>query len=146
MKTNFNYKEIHIGNLIKKVIEVKQVEENRICNFMNCNEEEIENTYESKSLDCEKLLRWSKLLKYDFFRIYSQHLVFYAPVSSLKYKEIQSENATEIPQFKKNIYTKEIIDFVLDQIASKEKTPAEIINHYRIPKTTLYKWIKKYGK
>ncbi len=31
--------------------------------------------YKQKNLDTEMLLKWSKLLEYDFLRIYSQHLI-----------------------------------------------------------------------
>ena len=48
------------------------------------------------------------------------------------------------PQFRKNIYTKEIIDFILEQIETKQKTIKQVIEEYKIPKTTLYKWISKY--
>ena len=43
-----------------------------------------------------------------------------------------------------NIYTKEIINFVLEQINTKEMTKTEVMERYGIPKTTLYKWISKY--
>ena len=99
--------------------------------------------YESKSLDTELLLRWSKLLEYDFFRIYSQHLILYAPISADEKANQQNVN-TSLPQFRKNIYTKEIIDFILEQIEKKEMTKNQIMERYRIPKTTLYKWISKH--
>ena len=51
---------------------------------------------------------------------------------------------TSLPRFRKNIYTKEIIDFVLEQINTKEMTKTEVMERYGIPKTTLYKWISKY--
>ena len=119
------------------------MEISRICNFMKSTEEEIEEMYQSKSLDTEVLLKWSKLLGYDFFRVYSQHLILYAPPSATEQK---FENTrTKLPQFRKNIYTKEVIDFILEQIHSKEMTKNQVIERYRIPKTTLYKWISKYG-
>ena len=55
------------------------------------------------------------------------------------------ENKTSAPQFRKNIYTKEVIDFILEQISTEEMTKNQVIERYRIPKTTLYKWISKYG-
>ena len=47
--------------------------------------------------------------------------------------------------FRKNIYTKEIIDFILELIKTKTKTTTEITQLYGIPKTTLHNWIKKYN-
>ena len=97
--------------------------------------------YQSKSLDAELLLRWSKLLEYDFFRIYTQHLIFYSPPASIKKDKISN---SALPKFRKNIYTKEVIDFILEQLKNNEKTKLQIIEEYRIPKTTLHKWIEKY--
>ena len=138
-----NYKEIHVGTLINQAVTEGGVETPRICNFFQCSEEEIKQMYQSKSLDSEILLKWSKLLEYDFFRIYSQHLILYAPVSA-KNKEHKTINQLSLPRFRKNIYTKEIIDFILEQLHSGEMTKNEIVERYRIPKTTLYKWLSKH--
>lgn len=137
-----NFKEIHIGSLIQQRVTESGTAISRICNFMKCTQEEIEDIYKSKSIDIEKLLKLSKLLEYDFFRLYTQHLIFYAPpVSSLN---VKAEKKSSLPQFRKNIYTKEIIDFILKQIESGKMTKNEVIGRYNIPKTTLYKWISKY--
>lgn len=136
-----NFKKIHIGSLINLAVTERGMETSRICSFFNCTEEEIEQMYQSKSLDCEIILKWSKLLEYDFFRIYSQHLILYSPPSvENKTKILKSQ----LPQFRKNIYTKEIIDFILERIFSDEMTKNQVMERYRIPKTTLYKWISKY--
>ncbi len=139
-----NLKEIHIGELIHKRVKECNVEIIRITNYFKCDENEINKMYQSKSLDSIFILKWSKLLNYDFFRIYSQHIILYAPQNGVGYK-IQPDNGnTQLPQFRKNIYTKEIIDFLLKKIEKGEKTRLQIIEEYRIPKTTLYKWLKKY--
>lgn len=138
-----NLKEIHIGQIIEKGIEERGIELSRICNFLKCSEEEINEMYKQKNLDTDMLLRWSKLQEYDFFRIYSQHLILYAP--PVNQKEQINSKAT-LPQFRKNIYTKEIIDFILEQIDSEELTINEIMLRYKIPRTTIYKWIRKYKK
>lgn len=117
------------------------IEMSRICNFLKCTEEEIKAIYSQKSLDTELLLKWSKLLDYDFFRIYTQHLILYAPPSA---KEKHKKQKSTLFQFRKNIYTKEVIDFILEQISSGEMTKNQIMEEYKIPKTTLYKWISKY--
>lgn len=136
-----NFKDIHLGSLIQQSVEENNIEPNRICNFLKCTEKDIEMMYQSKSLDTELLLRWSKLLKYDFFRIYTQHLILFAPSIPVKQDKIVH---SALPQFRKNIYTKEVIDFILELIDTNEKTRSQIIEEYRIPKTTLYKWIEKY--
>lgn len=136
-----NLKDIHIGKMIETLVKEREIQLSRICKFFGCTEDIIGKMFQSKSLDTEILLRWSKLLEYDFFRIYSQHLILYAPHSVQVNKQ-----ETGVPQFRKNIYTKEIIDFILERIESGDMTNNEIIKKYRIPKTTLYKWISKYKK
>ena len=138
-------KNIHIGSMIYQSVIENKMETSRICNFLNCSEEDIEQMYKAKSLETEILLRWSKLLEYDFFRIYSQHLILYAPQGSTNYNKGRSnEKRSLLPQFRKNIYTKELIDFILERISKGEMTKFQVINEYKIPKTTLYKWIDKY--
>ena len=135
-----NFKSIHIGILINKAVTESGIEMSRFCNFFNCTEDEVIEMYQQENLPTDILLKWSKLLEYDFFRIYSQHLILYAPIKS----ENPNREKSLLPQFRKNIYTKEIINFVLEQINTKEMTKTEVMERYGIPKTTLYKWISKY--
>lgn len=135
-----NLKDIHIGTLIDQRVKEQNVDIVRVCNFLKATEEEIVEMYSMKSLDAEILLKWCKLLEYDFFRLYSSHLILFAPVASLNKKKEKSK----LPQFRKSLYTKEIIDYMLELIESKQKTPLEIIDQYGIPKTTLHKWLSKY--
>ncbi|SDI84653.1 transposase [Chryseobacterium jejuense] len=135
-----NLKDIHIGTLVDQRVKEQNVDIVRICNFLKATEEEIVEMYSMKSLDAEILLKWCKLLEYDFFRLYSSHLILFAPVAGLNKKKEKSK----LPQFRKSLYTKEIIDYILELIESKQKTSLEIINQYRIPKTTLHKWLSKY--
>ncbi|MBB4805919.1 hypothetical protein HNP38_001191 [Chryseobacterium defluvii] len=138
-----NLKKIHIGLLIGRRVEECQMEISRICSFFKCTEREAEQMYQLESMDSSMLLKWSKLLGYDFFRIYSQHLILYSPPVSAEKKS--EKNRQDLPQFRKNIYTREVIDFVLDLVESGKKTKKQVIQEYRIPKTTLYKWISKYN-
>ncbi|MEY8760435.1 transposase [Chryseobacterium tongliaoense] len=140
-----NFEKINIGSLIRQRAEELQIDGNRICNFFACTENEMKKMYEMKSMDSDVLLRWCKLLEYDFFRIYSQHLIFFSPPAGSQVKAAQKKE-TQLPQFRKNVYTKEIIDFILELIETKGKTRNQIIEEYKIPKTTLYKWIKKYER
>ncbi|MBN9313457.1 MAG: transposase [Chryseobacterium sp. 39-10] len=136
-----NFKEIHIGQMIEKRVAECGTEMSRLCNFFNCTDGEILEMYEVPSIDTEILLKWSKILDYDFFRLYTQHLILYAPPSA---KEKHKKQKSTLFQFRKNIYTKEVIDFILEQISSGEMTKNQIMEEYKIPKTTLYKWISKY--
>ncbi|UOU97079.1 transposase [Chryseobacterium daecheongense] len=139
-----DFKEIHMGKMIKKRVTECEIDTPRICNFFKCSVEKIEKMYEEKGLDSEILLKWCKVLGYDFFRIYSQHLILYSPPFKIEAKK--KTNKSLLPKFRKNIYTKEIIDFIFEQIDSGKMTKNEVIKRYRIPKTTLYKWISKYKK
>jgi len=140
-----DFKNIEIGLLVSKRVTECGIEMSRICKFFKMTEEEITAMYQSKSLDAETLLKWSKLLGYDFFRIYSHHLILYSPPGNVRTRT-NSKTGPRLPLFRKNIYTKEIIDFILELIESGQKTRKQVIEDYRIPKTTLYKWIDKNQK
>lgn len=140
----FVYKNIHIGQLIFRLVTEKEIDDDRIVKFLKVPSSKIKEMYQSKDLGTEMLLLWSKLLEYDFFRIYSQHLLLYAPPASLNYKK--KETVSKLPQFRKNVYTTEIINFIVELYHNKEMTQKEIMDQYNIPKTTLYKWIKKHKK
>lgn len=142
----FKFKNIYIGKLIEALVSEKKLNEERICRFLKINGIQLDAMYKTKSMDTELLLRWSKLLEYDLFRVYSQHLLLYAPPANMNYNRTSATKNNKIPGFTKSLYTPEIVEFIIGQIERKEKTPAEIIVQYRIPKTTLYKWIKKHKK
>lgn len=111
---------------------------------MKCSEDDIIRIYESESINADVLLKWSKLLNYHFFRIYTQHLILFAPPEKFGYKQSPQKKSAELHQFRKNIYTIEIIEFILEMIKNGRKTKQQVINDYNILKTTLYKWIEKY--
>jgi hypothetical protein len=139
---NMTFNDIHIGDLISQRVKEIGIEATRICIFFKCPDDTIQKMYAAKSMETELLLKWSKLLRYDFFRVYTQHLILHSPPSAKgDLKPVKSS----LPQFRKNIYTKEVIDFVLEQIRTGEMTKIDIVERYKIPKTTLYKWINKYG-
>ena len=137
-----NFKKIHLGQLIKQKVEEDSIDINRICKLLKCSTHEVYKMYESESLDTLLLLSWSKLLAYDFFRIYTQHLILFSSPQEKKTKRIEK---TSLPEFRKNIYTKEMVDFILHRINSGEMTKQQATERYRIPKTTLYKWVNKYN-
>lgn len=139
-----NLKKIHIGKLIQIRSVERDMEMSRLCRYFGCKEDEIKKTFENEDMSTALLLKWSKLLEYDFFRLYSQHLIFYSPPVSHDQQK-GSDRKTSLPQFRKNIYTSEMIDFILKLVKSGTKTKRQIITEYRIPKTTLYKWIEKYS-
>lgn len=138
-----NFKDIHIGELIKTKVKEDDLDTARLCKYFGCTEADLEKMYKQKSIDTEQLLKWSKILEYDFFRIYTQHLIFYAPPTAVEKAPSQT---SALPKFRKNIYTQEVIDFILELVNTGEKTKTQIITEYNIPKTTLYKWLSKHQK
>ncbi|MCB9201844.1 MAG: transposase [Flavobacteriales bacterium] len=137
-----NLKKIHIGEIIKTKVEELEISMKRICNFFDVEEEEIQKMYSSASIDTQHLIKWSRLLEFNFFRIYSAHLIMHYRINNSKISNKDSKNTTLT--FKKNIYTQEIKDFLLGLIREKKMTHNEIIKEYGIPKTTIHRWMKKY--
>lgn len=138
------FENIHIGERIKQKINESGISNSRICNFMKCGEKEILTMLNSEKMDSELLLKWSKLLEYDFFRMYSQHLILYTSAETLQNIQKKSSGQSLLPQFKKNIYTRETIDFILKLIHEEKKNNQEVRDRYNIPRSTLYQWLKKY--
>lgn len=140
-----NFKEFHIGELIKARVDELKVPKDRISNFFDLSVMEVELMYGKRDILIQDLLKWSKLLEYDFFRLYSHHLILYAPPSKgLGGKKTTANSA--LPLFRKNVYSQELIRFVLEQIASGEMTRKQVVEQYRIPKSTLCKWESKYSE
>lgn len=135
-------KNIHIGILIKQRIEEVKMNIDRICKYMNYTEQELTIALAKKNLTSDIILKFSILLEYDFFRIYSHYLILYSPPAK---NNKEDTTKSSLPQFRKNLYTQEIIYFILDLINSGKKSKQQVIDEYRIPKTTLYKWISKYN-
>ncbi len=138
---NSNFRNIHIGKLINTRVIETNIDVSRICNFMDCTESEIREMYLQENLPTNILLRWSKLLEYDFFRLYSQHLILYAPPSASD----KVKDGSKLPKFRKSIYTREIINFVIELISTGEKTKRQIVDEYGIPHSTISKWVLKYN-
>ncbi|WP_265131065.1 transposase [Chryseobacterium oranimense] len=140
-----NLKDIHIGQSIRERVLELNISIERICKFMhyNYNESEIEEMYNSKSIDCDLLLRWSKLLEYDFFRLYVEHLILYSPMPKNSSVHTSNFSTKRNLAFRKNIYTKEIKDFIINKIKSGSMTHSEVTATYNIPKTTVCRWIVK---
>ncbi len=108
------------------------IDTGRAVAFLKVRKEEVEQMYIRKSLDCDILLCWCKLLEYDFFRTYSLHLILYAPqyVGNGKGKKKVNRN-----------------DTLLSRTGGKrEKTYKQIQKEYNIPSTTILRWCHKYGK
>lgn len=134
-------KTIHIGELLLRAVTERDIQEERICKFFGCSALEISEMYTFKSMDTEILLKWCKLLEYDFFRLYTQHLVLYSPQVNVISKK---KGYVTLPSFKKNIYTNEMIEFFLGLINSGEKTVSQIVTEYGVPRATICRWRAKH--
>lgn len=142
-----NFKQIHIGKFIRQRMLECGISVERAAKFLKVSEEEVENVQKKISLDSQLLLCWSKLLEYDFFRIYSQHLILYAPQDTNKaLRDRKKAKHTELPVFKKNIYTHEVIMYLIELVESGRKSTRDIQSKYNIPTTTILRWINKYGR
>lgn len=139
-----DFKNINIGDLILLRVRECGLINSEVSRYLNIPESEVEQIYVSEKLNVELLLKLCYLLEYDFFRIYTQHMILYSPPSSanlvIRKKTLASLN------YRKNIYTRQIIDFILEMMDKGIKTEYQIIEDYGIPKSTLYKWIAKYKK
>ncbi len=138
---NMLYKEIHIGEMIRNKVNEMEVTVQHIAEVFRVPAEAVLETFDKPEISTGELLRWSKLLRYDFFRVYSQHLILYTPQYPTPVKR---KTPSKSMQFRKNIYSDELIEFVLELIKTGKKTRQQIVDDYRIPKTTLYKWITKH--
>jgi len=144
-----NFKQIHIGSEIKRITELNNISLERACKFHKCTPQEIEEMYNSSSLHSDVLLKWSKLLKYNVFMFYHTHLQIYSPSSATaKLQEVNQnkEDRDVETYFRKNLYSPEIIQWLLSKIELKEMSVKDVIKKYNIPKTTIYRWIKKAQK
>lgn len=139
-----DYKNIHIGTHIKRIADIKDLSISRACSFLKCSHKDIKDMYTQKSLDCELLLQWCKLLDYNFFMLYHSHLQLYKPSASITKLDVNvNKDLRENYMFRKNLYMPEIIDWLLGKLERKELTIKEIIETYKIPRTTIYRWKKK---
>lgn len=141
-----NFKHINIGSLLQLRLEELDISIARAALFLEIDEDEVINTFGCETIPTDMLLKWSKLLQYDFFRIYTQHLILYAPQDpkAAKRKKEDSQKSS-LPVFKKNIYTNEVINYLIQLVESGKKSYKEIQDEYNIPATTILRWANKYG-
>ena len=87
-----DFQDIHIGIHIEHIAKVKNVSVLRASLYFKCSPHDILEMYKKKSLDSSLLLKWCKLLNYNFFMIYHSHLQIFASSASrakLDEKEIK---------------------------------------------------------
>lgn len=133
-------KKVPIGELLLQKVMERGIAEERICKLFRCSSEEVAAMYTCTSMDTAVLLKWCKLLEYDFFRHYSLHLT----LSSEVHREGENNTFDTLPRFRKKMYSREFIDGILNQINKGEKTPQQVMAEYGVPKATIYGWKSKY--
>lgn len=141
------YKKIHIGKLIGQRMTEMGINTEKMAGKLGIETDSFDKILESEEIPVGQMMKISKILEYDFFRLYSMHILLYAPPRmglnpGRCNKGITPD--THLPGFRKNAYTIEIIKFILDKIKTGEMTVPEIITKYNIPKTTIYRWKHKY--
>jgi plasmid maintenance system antidote protein VapI len=65
---------IHIGEAIRKQVEDQGRTSVRLARELGCHRTNLYKIYDKMSLDTSVLLRISRILKYDFFQLYSKEL------------------------------------------------------------------------
>src|SRR5690606_23561896 len=140
-----DYKNISIGSLIEERIKELDIDMERLHKFVGIDNEQLQRIISDNNVDADTLLRFCKILEYDFFRLYSQHLLLFSP-DSKKTAQRNNEKSQVLPTVRKQLYTKEVILFILKKYESKSMSVQQIITDYNIPKSTLYRWITKYSK
>lgn len=141
---NDKMNEIHIGKLILEACLALQITDERMENFFSMPYAEVENMFAQEHLSTDLLLKWSKLLKFDFFRIYSEHLMMFHGISAKLFKD-HSHIATGL-DVRKNLYTPEIKQFIVNKVQTNQMTIPEAIERYGVGRTTLFRWIAKFKK
>lgn len=140
---------IHIGKLIKQRAAEINVSPERLAFRLKITMPKMEEIFKSESIDTDLLLTISKRLEFDFFRVFTSHMIIYSPVPAAVSKKkgvLKFKNTQTSFDFKKNVYSPEIIAFFIDKIEKGTMTINEVMSKYHIPKTTIYRWCRKYLK
>ncbi|MDR6461746.1 hypothetical protein J2783_000229 [Chryseobacterium sediminis] len=93
-------KNIHMGDLITQRIKEFEIDQIRICKFLKCTDEELTKILSQKSIESDLILRFSILLEYDFFRVYSHYLILYAPPAKVNIGNATTKSS--LPSSEKN--------------------------------------------
>ena len=138
---------IHIGELIKKKLEESGMDKTVFANRIKKSYPTTLNIFKKKSIKTEDLLKISKVLKYDFFRVYSAEIQLTCPkaTNNVRIGASAKEAGTDstLPRFKKNLYSAEFIENLVKDINDGKMTRYEAMKKYELPKTTLYRWCRK---
>ena len=138
---------IHIGELIKKKLEESGMDKTVFAHRIKKSYPTTLNIFKKRSIKTDDLLKISKVLKYDFFRVYSAEIQLTCPkaTNNVRQSAMSKGEATDttLPRFKKNLYSNEFIDNLVKEINEGKLSRYEAMKKYELPKTTLYRWCRK---
>lgn len=138
---------IHIGELIKKKLDESGMDKTVFANRIKKSYPTTLNIFKKKSIKTEDLLKISKVLKYDFFRVYSAEIQLTCPKATNNVRIGSAKETATVesgmPRFKKNLYSSEFIETLVRDINDGKMTRYEAMKKYELPKTTLYRWCRK---
>lgn len=114
---------MHIGTEIKKIITEKKIPITQLANKLGKTRALIYDIYERQSIDTQLLAKLSKILDYNFFKLYvnSSHLIEKSEfINVIKTKDEEVKNLKQNIKIKENeiIYLKKIIK-LLEQKSKK---------------------------
>ena len=66
--------ELHIGNLIQKKLVELRIGPTEFARMINTSKQNVYAIFKRKSIDTDQLLLISKVLRFNFFRYYSEHM------------------------------------------------------------------------
>jgi DNA-binding Xre family transcriptional regulator len=99
---------IHIGLLIHNMLKEKEIQITDLANSLRCTKSNVYSIFKRKSIDVDLLMRISKILDYDFLKLYygdnispSKGYRLVIDVNELKMKEILSDNSMRIVEITK---------------------------------------------
>ena len=142
---NENLKYIPLGSWIQTRIEECGLDIHTVAESLHTSTSELQVLFQKESVQSGILLKFCKLLSYDFFRIYTQHLILYAPQEQRIAKRKSKTQKQYSTSFVKNIYTQEVISYLIELSEKGKKTYKQLSEEYNIPPTTLTRWADKYG-
>lgn len=137
-------KKIHIGQKIRERADFLQIPSERLAERLSIPVSALNEVFSKETIDTGLLLKISKRLNYDFFRLYTGHLIVYAPSSATSKIKEPRQKMNVAFDFRKNVYTPEIIAYFIRKLEKQEISIGEIISKYKIPKSTIYRWKTKY--
>lgn len=63
--------------------------------------------------------------------------------ASTKLESVKRTDEAKPYIFRKNLYSSDIVNWLLERIEKEELSVNEIMTKYNIPRTTIYRWIKR---